>query len=44
MGVTSVMEEDGGVSPITVKNTAVTTALSFMMGVRSYLRDDIHNS
>lgn len=27
MGVTSVMEEDGGVGPITVKNTAVTTVL-----------------
>lgn len=44
MGVTSVMEEDGGVSPITVKNTAITTALKSLAEIKANLDlDHKHN-
>lgn len=44
MGVTSVMEEDGGVGPITVKNTAVTTALKSLAEIKANLAlDHKHN-
>ena len=44
MGVTNVLEEDGGVGPITVKNTAITTALKSLAEIKETLDiDHKHN-
>ncbi len=44
MGATNVMEEDGGVGPITVKNTAITTALKSLAEIKAKLDlDNKHN-